>query len=80
MFGVVSLMVTLLAHTSTMRIDERYLQFLQNNLQMLLRNVPVQLDAMWFHQDGVGSHNYHIVINYLTQTYPGNMDCYQWSS
>lgn len=49
----------------------RYLDFLQNDLQLLLRNLPVQLDTMWFHQDGAGPHNHHNVINYLNQTYPG---------
>lgn len=50
---------------------ERYLHFLQNDLPVLLNNLPVQLDTMWFHQDGAGPHNSNIVVNYLNQTYPG---------
>jgi hypothetical protein len=53
--------------------SERYLQFLQEQLPVLLQNVPLQLRAnMGFQHDGAPPHKARIVQQYLNKTYGGN--------
>lgn len=51
----------------------RYLQFLQNDLPLLLQNVGIDVNTMWFHQDGAPAHNSNIVMNHLNVTFPGKV-------
>lgn len=49
---------------------ERYLEFLQNEIQNEINNLPQDLkNNMYFHQDGAGPHNARIVRDYLNETY-----------
>lgn len=53
--------------------SERYLQFLQEQLPVLLENVPLQLRAnMCFQHDGAPPHKARIVQQYLNETYGEN--------
>ena len=46
-----------------------YLHFLQNELPLLLEDVPIELlNYMWLHQDGAPAHNANKVIDYFNQT------------
>lgn len=50
--------------------SERYLQFLQEQLPVLLENLPLQLRAnMCFQHDGAPPHKARIVQRYLNETY-----------
>lgn len=45
-----------------------YLEFLQNDLALLLEDVPIQIRRnLWLQQDGAAPHNAGIVQNYLEQ-------------
>lgn len=50
---------------------ERYLQFLRNEIEDLLENLPVELYAnLYFQQDGAPPHNTRIVTTYLDDRFP----------
>ena len=51
---------------------DRYLQFLQNEIEVYLNALPENNNTM-FQQDGAPAHNARVVINYLNQRF-GN----QW--
>jgi hypothetical protein len=45
-----------------------YLEFLQNDLALLLEDIPLQIRRnLWLQQDGAAAHNARIVQNYLEQ-------------
>lgn len=48
---------------------QRYLDFLENDLPLLLNNVPIDLPNIWFQQDGAPPYNAQIVTNYLHRTF-----------
>lgn len=51
--------------------SERYVQFLQNELPILLEDLPLETRLnMWFQQDGAPPHNGNNVTNYLNETFP----------
>ena len=37
----------------------------------MIQNVGIDVNTMWFHQDGAPSHNSNIVMNHLNVTFPG---------
>ncbi|KAJ8936265.1 hypothetical protein NQ318_019752 [Aromia moschata] len=74
-FGVVLLMGILISPYFYEGIlhSERYLQFLQEQLPVLLENVTLQLRAnMCFQHDGAPPHKARIVQQYLNETYGKN--------
>lgn len=62
---------------------ERYLAFLQNELEDMLDNMPLNLvhNLRYFQHDGAPAHNSRIVSQYLNQRFPrwiGNMGPVPW--
>lgn len=50
---------------------ERYLEFLQNELPLLLEAVPLEVrQMMWFQQDGAPAHTSRNVTTYLNNIFP----------
>ena len=50
---------------------DRYLEFLQNNLEEYLEDLPLNLlQNIIFQQDGAPPHNIHGVLNYMNERFP----------
>lgn len=50
---------------------QRYLEFLENILPLLMECIPLQIrKTMWIQQDGAPAHNAKVVIDYLNQHFP----------
>lgn len=50
---------------------QRYLEFLENTLPVLMECIPLQIrKTMWIQQDGAPAHNAKVVIDYLNQHFP----------
>ncbi|CAH0551598.1 unnamed protein product [Brassicogethes aeneus] len=57
----------------------RYLQFMQNDLPLLLQNLGIDVNTMWFHQDGAAAPNSNIVMNHLNAV-SSKSDQHKWGS
>jgi hypothetical protein len=54
---------------------ERYLQLLQQQILPAIRNLNVNLEEIWFQQDGCPAHNARQVQSVLAETFPGRLIC-----
>lgn len=51
---------------------ERYLEFLQNQMEDFLEELPLNVDPIIFQQDGAPPHNSRLVVNYLDERFGEN--------